>query len=170
MLDEKAIKIMREMMEAFGPSGFEKEVNRLVSSYMKEYSDEIIYDKLGSVAFGLHGNGPKVLLAGHTDEVGFIISSVTAEGYLTFNQLGGWWDQVLLGQRVVVRGRKGDVIGIIASKPPHILPEEERKKVVEKKDMYIDVGVNSKEEIKELGIRVGDPVVPWSPFSIINDG
>jgi len=170
MLDDKAIKIMREMMEAFGPSGFEKEVNRLVSEYMQEYSDEIIYDKLGSVAFGVHGDGPKVLLAGHTDEVGFIISSITEEGYLTFNQLGGWWDQVLLSQRVVIRGGKEDVIGVIASKPPHILPEDERKKVVEKKDMYIDIGVSSKEEVEELGIKVGDPVVPWSPFSIINEG
>jgi endoglucanase len=170
MLDEKAIKIMREMMEAFGPSGFEREINGLVKDYMKNYADEVISDKLGSIAFGIGGEGPKVLLAGHTDEVGFIVSSVTDEGYLTFNQLGGWWDQVLLSQRVVIRGSKEDVIGVIASKPPHILPEEERKKVVKKKDMFIDVGVSSKEEIDELGIKVGDPIVPWSPFKIVNEG
>jgi endoglucanase len=170
MLDDKAIEIMREMMEAFGPSGFEREINGLVKDYMKNYSDEIISDKLGSIAFRIGGSGPKVLLAGHTDEVGFIISSVSDEGYLTFNQLGGWWDQVLLSQRVVIRGNKDDVIGVIASKPPHILPEEERKKVVKKKDMFIDVGVSSREEIEELGIRVGDPIVPWSPFKIINEG
>ncbi len=172
MLDDKSIGIMKEMMEAFGPSGFEREVNRLVKEYMEPYSDEVITDKLGTVAFTLKGEAesPRVLLAGHTDEIGFIVSSISKEGYLTFNQLGGWWDQVLLGQRVVIRGSKGDVHGVIASKPPHILPQEERKKVVEKKDMFLDIGVSSEEEVEEAGIKVGDPVVPWSPFTVINEG
>ena len=169
MLDEKALGIMKEMMEAFGPSGFEREVNALVKAYMEPIVDEILTDKLGTVAFSLKGEGPTVLVAGHTDEVGFIVSSITKEGYLTFNPLGGWWDQVLLAQRVVVRGRNGDVHGVIASKPPHILSPDERKKVVEKKDMYIDSGAASEEEVEATGIKVGDPVVPWSPFSLIQD-
>jgi len=169
MLDDKALGIMKEMMEAFGPSGFEREVNALVKAYMEPIVDEILTDKLGTVAFSLKGEGPTVLVAGHTDEVGFIVSSITKEGYLTFNQLGGWWDQVLLAQRVVVRGRNGDVHGVIASKPPHILSPDERKKVVEKKDMYIDIGASSEEEVEAAGIKVGDPVVPWSPFSLIQD-
>lgn len=111
-----------------------------------------------------------MLLAGHTDEIGFIISSITKEGFLTFNQLGGWWDQVLLAQKVIIRGKNGDVIGVIASKPPHIIPQDERKKVVVKKNMFIDIGVCSKEEVEEVGIRVGDPVVPWSPFQTLYDG
>ncbi|MBN2334291.1 peptidase M28, partial [Candidatus Bathyarchaeota archaeon] len=138
MIDEKGIALMKELMEAFGPSGFEREVNAIVKRHMEPIADEVFTDKLGTVAFSLKGEGPTVLVAGHTDEVGFIVSSVTKEGFMTFNQLGGWWDQVLLAQRVVVRGSKGDVHGVIASKPPHILPQEERKKVVEKKDMYID--------------------------------
>jgi len=169
MLDEKALGIMKKMMEAFGPSGFEREVNSMVKAYMEPIADEVLTDKLGTVAFSLKGEGPTVLLAGHTDEVGFIVSSIAKEGYLTFNTLGGWWDQVLLAQRVVVRGSKGDIHGVIASKPPHILPQEERKKMVEKKDMYIDIGASSEEEVEEAGIKVGDPVVPWSPFSLIRD-
>lgn len=170
MLDEKALELMKRMMEAFGPSGFEREINRLVKREMEPYSDEIITDNLGSVAFTLEGEGPKVLLAGHTDEIGFIVSSITDDGFLTFNQLGGWWDQVLLAQRVVIRGKNGDRIGIIASKPPHIIPQDERKKVVVKKNMFIDMGASSKAEIEESGIRVGDPIVPWSPFKVIQDG
>ncbi len=170
MLDDKALDIMKKMMEAFGPSGFEREVNSLIKDYMKYIADETVTDKLGSVAFTLKGEGPKILLAGHTDEVGFIISSITDEGYMTFNQLGGWWDQVLLAQRVLVRGRKGDIHGVIASKPPHIIPQDERNKVVEKKNMYIDIGASSKEDVEEAGVKVGDPVVPWSPFSLIADG
>jgi endoglucanase len=169
-MEKRALKLMAKMMDAFGPSGFEREINRIVKKEVESFVDEIITDKLGSVAFKLNGDGPKVLLAGHTDEVGFIISSITKEGFLTFNQLGGWWDQVLLAQKVIIRGKKGDVIGIIASKPPHIIPQEERKKVVIKKNMFIDIGVCSKEEVEEVGIRVGDPVVPWSPFQTLHDG
>ena len=159
-------------MEAFGPSGFEREVSALSKEYMGPYADEVVADKLGTVTFVARGSAdrPRVLLAGHVDEVGFIVSSITDEGFLTFNPLGGWWSQVLLGQRVVIRTGKGDVHGVIAAKPPHILPEEERKKVVERKDMFIDIGATSKEEAEETGVKIGDAAVPWSPFSIIQSG
>ncbi len=172
MLDDKSLDLMKRMMEAFGPSGFEREVNALCKEYMEPYSDEVIVDKLGTVTFVYKGESerPRVLMAGHTDEVGFIISSVSEEGFLTFNTLGGWWSQVLLGQRVVIRTGKGYVDGVIASKPPHILPAEERKKVVEREKMFIDIGATSKEEAEESGVKIGDPVVPFSPFKIVQDG
>jgi putative aminopeptidase FrvX len=172
MFDDKSLKLMKEMMEAFGPSGFEREINTLLKRWMEPYMDDVVTDKLGSIAFISKGTSekPRILLAGHTDEVGFIISSVTKEGFLTFNPLGGWWDQVLLGQRVVIRGDKGDIEGVIASKPPHILSDEERRKVVEKKDMFIDIGATDDDEVEEEGIKVGDPAVPWSPFSLIQGG
>lgn len=114
---------------------------------------------------------PHILLAGHIDEVGFIVSGVDEKtGFLTFNALGGWWDQVLLSQRVVVRTEKGDVHGVIAAKPPHLLTDEEKQKVMEKKNMYIDIGVSSGNETEGTGVKIGDPVVPWSPFSIIREG
>lgn len=169
-MEKRAVELMKNMMDAFGPSGFEREINKLVKEEVEPYSDEVLTDKLGTLAFTLQGTGPIVLLAGHTDEVGFIVSSITDDGYMTFNQLGGWWDQVLLAQKVVVRGKKGDHVGIIASKPPHILPMEDRKKMVEKKDMFIDIGASSREEVEEAGIRIGDPAVPWSPFDVIRNG
>ena len=171
MLDDKSLELMKTLMEAFGPSGFEREVNAICKEYMEPYADEVVVDKLGSVTFLAKGNGrPRILMAGHTDEVGFIVSSISKEGYLTFNTLGGWWSQVLLGQRVVVRTCKGTVDGIIASKPPHILPPDERKKLVETRNMFIDIGATSEEEAEESGVKVGDPIVPWSPFSIIQNG
>lgn len=173
MFDEKAIDILKKMTESFGPSGFERETTYIINEYMRAYSDEVIADKLGSVVFVAKGEieRPHVLLAGHVDEVGFVVAGIDEEtGFLSFNPLGGWWDQVLLSQRVIVRTEKGDLHGVIAAKPPHLLTDEERKKVVERKNMYIDVGAMSGKEAAELGVKVGDPVVPWSPFSLVRDG
>jgi len=172
MLDEKATNIMKRMMESFGPSGFERETAQIIKKYMTDYSDKILRDKLGSLIFVAEGESerPHILLAGHVDEVGFVISGIDETGFLSFNTLGGWWDQVLLSQRVVVRTKKGDIHGVVAAKPPHLLTEEERKKVLERRDMFIDVGATSREETEEMGVKIGDPVVPWSPFSLIRDG
>jgi len=172
MLDEKATNIMKRMMESFGPSGFERETAQIIKKYMTDYSDKILRDKLGSLIFVAEGESerPHILLAGHVDEVGFVISGIDETGFLSFNTLGGWWDQVLLSQRVVVRTKKGDIHGVVAAKPPHLLTEEERKKVLERRDMFIDVGATSREEAEEMGVKIGDPVVPWSPFSLIREG
>jgi endoglucanase len=173
MLDKISLNFLRKISESFGPSGFERETSRVIKEYMKGFTDEIVADKLGSVVYINKGNKekPHVLLAGHIDEIGFIISNIDEKtGFLSFNPLGGWWDQVLLSQRVLVRTQKGDIQGVIAAKPPHLLKEEERKKIVSKEDMYIDIGSTSKKETLEAGVKIGDPVVPWSPFSIINEG
>jgi endoglucanase len=110
------------------------------------------------------------MLAGHMDEIGFMVRHITKEGFVKFVPLGGWWDQVLLGQRVIIKTHKGDVVGVIGAKPPHLLPADERKKVVEKKDMYIDIGASSQAEVDEAGVRVGDPIVPDAQFTPLAGG
>ncbi len=172
MFDQKSIDVLRRMTESFGPSGFERETVHIIKEYMDEFSDEFLMDKLGSAIFVARGEAdrPHILIAGHVDEVGFIVSGIDDKGFITFNPLGGWWDQVLLSQRVTIRTKKGDIHGVIAAKPPHLLSGEERKKVLEKKNMFIDVGATSKSEVEEMGVKIGDPIVPWSPFSLIRDG
>jgi endoglucanase len=173
MVDKKSLSLLKEMLESFGPAGFEIETAAIVKKTVKAYADQVMADKLGSVIFTHKGTSeqPRVLLAGHIDEVGFVISGIEDRtGFLTFNPLGGWWDQVLLSQRVVVRTEKGDLEGVIAAKPPHLLSADELKKVVEKKFMFIDVGATSKKEAETMGVRIGDPVVPFSGFSTIRNG
>jgi putative aminopeptidase FrvX len=167
---DDTLKMMQELTEAPGISGFEEPVRRVMRRYMEPLS-EILTDNLGSIVgrkVGQEG-GPKILLAGHMDEIGFMVTRITDEGYLKFQTIGGWWDQVMLAQRVEIYTRQGPVIGVIGSKPPHILSSDERKKIYEKKDMFIDVGAFSREEAQSFGIRPGDPVVPVCPFTVMHN-
>jgi endoglucanase len=131
-----------------------------------EQLGELSQDKIGSVICKKVGSSPnpRVMLAGHMDEIGFMVKQITPEGFIKFLPLGGWFDQVLLGQRVVIQTQKGNVIGVIGAKPPHLLPPDEREKVVKRKDMYIDVGATSKDEVDAIGVNLGDPIVPHSDF------
>jgi endoglucanase len=154
------------LTNAHGVPGYETEIRKVLRGYLEPLGD-LTQDKLGSVICRQEGDGPKIMMAAHMDEIGFIIRHVTKEGFLKFLQLGGWWDQVLLGHRVIIKTHKGDVIGVIGAKPPHLLDTEERGKIVVKNDMYIDIGATSYEEAVETGVRVGDPAVPDSTFAVM---
>ncbi len=168
-MEKESLKFLEEFCNAPGPSGFERVPTMLIKDYVEPYVTHLCLDKMGSLIFEKKGtaDSPTILLPGHIDEVGFIISSISEEGFMTFNQLGGWFDQVLLGQKVEIMSRKGLVKGVIAAKPPHVLDPEERKKVVTKDNMFIDIGCTSKKEVEEMGVRVGDGVVPDSKFFIV---
>ena len=161
-------KLLKELTEANGVPGYETEIRNVIRRYFEPLG-EIAQDKIGSLICQKVGDAgePKILLAAHMDEIGFMIKHITKEGFIKFTPLGGWWDQVLLGQRVLIKTSKGDVVGVIGAKPPHLLSQEERKKLVEKKDMYIDIGATSQEEVEEAGVRVGDPVVPIGEFTVL---
>jgi putative aminopeptidase FrvX len=163
--------LLKELAEANGISGHETEVRHIVQRRLRSLG-EVSHDKLGSVICRKPGDtpDPKIMLTAHMDEIGFIVSHITKDGFIRFSAVGGWWDHVLLAQRVVVRTAKGDVIGIIGAKAPHLLSDEERGKLVEKKDMYIDVGVTSREEVQKAGVSVADPILPVSPFGVLVSG
>ena len=165
---ELDLELLEKLCNAFGPTGHEEEIQRIVRNYGQNYCTSVEYDRMGSVIFKKVGidNGPKIMLAGHSDEIGFVITGIEKKGFLTFHQLGGWPDQSLLAQEVLIRPFKGGgkIIGIIAAKPPHVLTPEERNKVVKKENMHIDIGCYSEKEVKGLGIRIGDPAVPYAFF------
>lgn len=159
-------QLLKDLTEAHGVPGYEAEVRAVLRRYMEPLG-EMSQDKLGSLICHQPGDGPRVMLAGHMDEIGFMVTYVTDDGFIKFLPLGGWWDQVLLGQRVIVKTHKGDVLGVIGAKPPHLLSADERNKLVEKKDMYVDIGATSRDEVTAAGVRVGDPMVPASDFAIL---
>lgn len=170
-LDDTLI-MLKELTDAKGIAGNEREPREVMKKYIAPYADEITQDGLGSLIAKKTGeeNGPKVMVAGHLDEVGFMVSRIDDKGFISFQSVGGWWNQVMLAQRVTIVTRKGDTVtGVIGSKPPHILSPEARKKPVEIKDMFIDVGAASKDEAKEWGILPGDMIVPYFEFTVMNN-
>lgn len=164
-MNDKILDMLKELTEAHGVPGYEAPVRQVVRKYLEPLG-EITQDKIGSVICKLTGESesPKVMLAGHMDEIGFMVKHITKEGFVHFLPLGGWFDQVLLGQRVVIKTTKGDVVGVIGAKPPHLVPADQRDKVVKKQDMYIDIGATNQEEVEAAGVKPGDPIIPRADF------
>ncbi|MGM0830400.1 MAG: M42 family metallopeptidase [Bacillota bacterium] len=169
-LDE-TLTMLKDLTDAKGVPGNEREVRNVMKRYIEPFADEITTDNLGSLIAKKVGdeNGPKIMVAGHLDEVGFMITQIDSKGFLRFQTVGGWWSQVMLAQRVTIVTSKGEVTGVIGSKPPHILPPEARKKPVDIKDMFIDIGASSREEVQEWGVKPGDMVVPYFEFTVMNN-
>ena len=171
MPESKAL--LKSLTDVNGISGHEMQVKSLMKDYLTPVSDEIVEDRLGGI-FGkknaTHGN-KSLMISGHLDEIGFIVTQIDEQGYIYFTPIGGWWNQVMLSQKVTITTENGkEIRGIIGSKPPHALSPEERKKPVDIKNMYIDIGVGSKEEAKEAGIELGNMITPYSEFeSLAND-
>lgn len=164
--------LLKEISEVNGVSGFEKEATRVVKKYFNESCDEIKYDNLGSIVGKKVGNekGPKILLTGHIDEVGFLVKSIDNDGFIRVHPLGGWWAHVILAQKVMITTRSGKkVFGVFGAEPPHGMGPEARNKVKDAKDLYIDLGVKNKQEVEELGVQVGDPICPLTEFRRMNN-
>ena len=169
---DPTLQMFKELTDANGIPGNERAPREVMKRYIAPFVDEMETDNLGSLITKKVGDkkGPKIMVAGHLDEIGFMITQIDDKGFLKFQTVGGWWGQVMLAQRVTVTTRKGDeIIGVIGSKPPHIIPAEARKKVVEIKDMFIDIGASSKEEALEWGILPGDMVTPYFEFNVMKN-
>ena len=163
--------LLKNLTESQGVSGYEAPVCNVVENYLKPLG-ELSKDKLGSLICKKIGKSqsPRIMLAGHMDEIGFVVQHISDNGFIHFLPLGGWFDQVLLGQRVVIKTRKKDVLGVFGVKPPHLIPAEERSKVIKMDEMYIDIGATSKQELIDAGVRIGDPIIPQASFEILANG
>ncbi|MDO6451350.1 M42 family metallopeptidase [Oceanobacillus profundus] len=163
-MKQVTLELFKNLTELQGAPGNEHLVRSFMKKELEKYADEIIQDNLGGVFGVKHGEGPRVMVAGHMDEVGFMVTQITDNGMLRFQPLGGWWNQVMLAQRVQVMTKNGPVIGVIGSIPPHLLTEAQRKKPMEIKNMLIDIGADDREDVEKIGVRPGDSIVPITPF------
>ncbi len=165
-MNQRSIELLTELTQADGIPGHEEAVRQLFHSHLDGVGD-IQKDRLGSIYCTKTGNvgKPRILLDSHMDEVGFIVQHVTGAGYVKFLTVGGWWAHTLLAQRVNIWTKQGVVPGVIGSTPPHLLAAGARDKVMDLKDLYIDIGADSAEQaMEEYGVKPGCPIVPYGPF------
>lgn len=164
-MNQDTLDLFKTLTELPAVAGNEYLVRNFMEQELTKYADTVIQDNLGGIFGVKKGNGPKVMVAGHMDEVGFMVTQITENGMIRFQPLGGWWNQVLLAQRVHVMTSEGPIIGVIGSIPPHNLTPEQRKKPMEIKNMLIDIGADNKEDAEKMGVRPGDSIVPVCPFT-----
>ncbi|GMB07298.1 M42 family metallopeptidase [Thermolongibacillus altinsuensis] len=166
-MNQETLQLFKTLTELPGAPGNEHAVRHFMRQELSKYADEVVQDRLGSI-FGVKRgkeDGPVVMVAGHMDEVGFMVTAITDNGMIRFQPLGGWWSQVLLAQRVQIITDNGPIVGVIGSIPPHLLQEEQRNKPMEIKNMLIDVGADNREDAERMGIKPGQQIVPICPFT-----
>ena len=162
---DDSVRLLKALTEAHGVSGTEDGVREIFANELRDLG-ELKADRLGGVVCDRGGAGPRVLVAGHFDEVGFAVQSITARGFLKLAALGGWWTHSLVAQRVRIRLSSGkEILGVIGSTPPHFLSDAGKDKLLTLDQLFVDVGASSRQEVLELGVRLGDPVAPCSAFT-----
>lgn len=166
-MKQDTLELFRNLTELPGAPGNEHAVRQFMKKELEKYADEVIQDNLGGVFGVKKGNGPKVMVAGHMDEVGLMVTQITKNGMIRFQPLGGWWSQVLLAQRMKIITDNGPVTGVIGSIPPHNLTPEQRKKPMEVKNMLIDIGADDREDVKKIGVKPGQQIVPATAFEMM---
>ncbi len=151
------VKLFKEICEAPGAPGFEDKIRKIIIREVKSHVDELSIDNMGSVIAVKKGKSDekKVMAAAHMDEIGFIVSHIDSNGFIRFQTLGGFDPKTLTSQRVIIHGKK-DVIGVMGSKPIHMMKAEERNKPSKIEDYYIDCGMPRKDVEKH--INIGDPI------------
>ncbi len=163
--------LLSAFSNAHGVSGYEDDVAALLRREMEPLVDEVTIDKMGNVVGIRAGDGPAVMLAAHMDEIGLMVSHIDDNGFLRFVPVGGWFDQTILGQRVLISTRDGKRIpGVVGSKPPHLMDAEDRKKMIKIKDMFVDCGATGLDSATSLGVEVGSPITVDRELLPLGDG
>ncbi len=157
-MEKAELDFLKALLLAPSPSGYERPIQDVVRQFAGEFADEVTTDWHGNVTACVNPTGsPRIMLAGHCDQIGLLVKHVDDEGFLHVDPIGGWDVQMLIGQQVTVWANDGPLAGVIARKAIHLLTPDERKTVPEIKDLWVDLGVSSGDEAREL-VKAGDPV------------
>ena len=157
-MESSAKAFLQRILETPSPSGYEQPVQNLVREYVGNFADDVKTDLHGNVLACCNPDSPlRVMLAGHADQIGLLVTHINDDGFLYTNTIGGWDPQQLIGQRMTVYTDHGPLAAVIARKPIHLLDQEERKQVVKTKELWLDIGARDKNEASEI-VRIGDPV------------
>jgi putative aminopeptidase FrvX len=165
---DRTVALLQQLTDTPGPPGFEEPIRKVIVDAMKPLAASIAFDGLGSIIATQGAQGPRVMVDAHMDELGGMIRRVTPRGLLTMQMLGGWLDQALVDQRWLIIGSKGPVRAVTGIRDIHVVPADERTRVYSRDSLFLDVGAANEAEVAAMGIAPGDPVVPDSPFTVLN--
>jgi endoglucanase len=159
-MHEPSYAFLKKLLETPSPSGYERPIQEVVRQWAQPYAKELRTDRHGNVIAVVNPGGqPRIMLAGHCDQIGLMVQHVDENGYLYVQPIGGWDMQILLGQNLTVWTAQGPVAGVVARKAPHLLTNEERNKVPQFQDVWIDIGAKDRKDAEAL-VQAGDPVTP----------
>jgi len=165
---KESLTFLEELVNAPSPSGFEQPAQKVVRDYLSQYADEVRTDVMGNVIASANPKGrPRVMLAGHCDEIGFMVTFITEEGFVYFSPIGGVDPHLVPGQKVHIHGAKGRVLGVVGKKAIHLMEPEERKKVLDFKNQWIDIGAADRKEA-EKRVAIGDCATFATTFERLN--
>jgi putative aminopeptidase FrvX len=166
---DRVVGLLEKLSNAAGPPGAEEPVRAIMVGEMKPLATEPLkYDGMGSVIAQQGKTGPRIMIDAHMDELGGMVRRVTPTGFLSMQMLGGWLDQALVDQRWIIIGSKGPVHAVTGIRDIHVITPEERTRVFARESVFLDVGAKSAAEVAAMGVEPGDPVVPDSPFMVMN--
>ena len=166
---DRTEQLLQRLADAPGPPGFEDPVRAIMIPEMKPYTTKPLhYDGLGSVIAEQGSVGPRIMIDAHMDELGGMVRRITPIGFLSMQMLGGWLDQALVDQRWIILGSKGPVHAVTGIRDVHIISPTERTSVFSRDSLFLDVGAKTAAEAAAMGLEPGDPVVPDSPFTVMN--
>ncbi len=160
-------KLLKELLEAPGISGCEEAVAEIMKRELSKSCDEVKIDSFGNVIAKKGRGTKKIMLAAHMDEIGFAVKHITPNGFIYFIKVGGIADMVIPAQRVIIKAKKGDVLGVIGTKPPHLMEGDESKRLVPYTNMFIDIGCKTKEEVLEK-VEIGDQIIFEPNAGVLN--
>ena len=169
-MKQQSLDFLKRLLDTPSPSGFEAAAARVWRDEADSFADSVTADVAGNSIATLNGGGaPRIMLAGHIDEIGVMVTHIDEEGFLYFAGIGGWDSQVLVGQRIRLLTKTGHVVGVIGKKPIHLMKQEDREKVSKIEDLWIDIGAKDRADAAARGIRVGDAGVIDSSLVHLSD-
>ncbi|MCX7409079.1 MAG: M42 family metallopeptidase [Planctomycetales bacterium] len=169
-MQDAALQFLKDLLHAPSPSGYERPVQDVVRRFAKGFTDDVKTDWHGNVVAAVNPSGfPRIMLAGHCDQIGLLVKHIDDKGFLWVHAIGGWDPQVLIGQNVQVWTKSGPVAGVIARKPIHLQSPEDRKVVPEIKNLWVDIAVQDGNEAREL-VAIGDPITVTLGFRELRNG
>lgn len=169
-MKKQQLDFLTRLIETISPSGYETETMRLIRKETASFADEVRTDVHGNTDVVIHkGGGPRVMLVGHCDEIGFVVTGMDEKGFLWLGSVGGWDAQIPQGQRVQIRTKRGVIPGIIGKKPIHLQKPEDRKNALQIKDLWVDIGAKNQADA-EKRVEIGDPVVIDAGLTLLPNG